>query len=48
MRVNDLQPITIGDEELEDVNQFSFLGTQIDSKESSTAESGVRISSAER
>ena len=45
MRVNDLQPITIGDEELQDVNQFSYLGTQIDSL---SAESGHRISSAER
>ena len=33
-----LQPITIRDEELEDVNWFSNLGSQIDCKESSTAD----------
>ena len=36
--INDLQPITIENEELEDVNQFSNLGSQIDSEERSTVD----------
>ena len=36
--INDLQPITIENEELEDVNQFSYLGSQIDSEERSTVD----------
>ena len=44
---NDLQPITIEDEELEDVNRFSYLGSKIDSEESSIADISSRIGKAQ-
>ena len=44
--VNDLQPITIADEELEDVSCFSYLGSQIESEESSTADINSHIGKA--
>ena len=45
--INDLQPITIGDKELEDVNRFSYLGYQIDSEESSTTDINSCIGKAQ-
>ena len=45
--VNDLQPITKGDKELEDVNRFLYLGSLIDSEEIATADISSRISKAQ-